>query len=284
MTNDMRGAYMLEILKDLSRSSFSIPTLEKKYPWSTSSVYIYPSSVFYNLKIIHDLHNFNSIRNKVERVKQAKSLIDSFLNKEISLWVYHFGLYVLYNLLRIEKTDDLSEIQLGKRRYLLYQEIPTFRLEDNDNLLTQIWYSLIEENKNNVDWNRNPSLSNVRILFNSDFFGNNYGLHYTEADWIEPISGAIDLEFKQYSKETDPMKKTDKKPNHQGPIILGTDGGGKRHFVNGNPISAGTLIEIKFGKGWLQGRYEWSFNVGDPIKICAGNETIYINEGHIVRF
>ncbi|KAF6659684.1 hypothetical protein ACT3XG_16955 [Paenibacillus polymyxa] len=44
-------------------------------------------------------------------------------------------------------------------------------------------------------------------------------------------------------------------------ITLGHKGSsnGLRHFVAGKPIQAGSYMEVKFGGGWIPGRYEWSF-------------------------
>ncbi|TVX85601.1 hypothetical protein FPZ44_24920 [Paenibacillus agilis] len=71
----------------------------------------------------------------------------------------------------------------------------------------------------------------------------------------------------------------------EGYITLGHEGGGSlRHFVSGEKVHAGSYIEVKFGDGWIKGRYEWSFCQGDPIQIRSGrNESFYINEGSLVR-
>lgn len=69
----------------------------------------------------------------------------------------------------------------------------------------------------------------------------------------------------------------------EGTIEVGPDGGGLRHFVKGTSLHAGSAIEIKFGKGWIPGRYEWSFSAGDPVSVHSGSESILIKEGHLVR-
>lgn len=48
-------------------------------------------------------------------------------------------------------------------------------------------------------------------------------------------------------------------------LKLGMDGGGLRHSLDGQPVSAGTLLEVQLqGGGWLAGTYEWSFDEAKP--------------------
>lgn len=52
--------------------------------------------------------------------------------------------------------------------------------------------------------------------------------------------------------------------------------------MQGEKLNAGWAIQIKFGRGWIAGRYEWSFFQGSPIQIHAEDEVIYIREGQFV--
>ncbi|KAF6574015.1 hypothetical protein G9G54_23560 [Paenibacillus sp. EKM212P] len=66
-------------------------------------------------------------------------------------------------------------------------------------------------------------------------------------------------------------------------ITLGHEGSGNglRHFVAGKPIQACSYMEVKFGDGWIPGRYEWSFEKDSPNS--SRHEWISIHEGHLVR-
>lgn len=46
-------------------------------------------------------------------------------------------------------------------------------------------------------------------------------------------------------------------------LIEGVDGGGRRHFLDGRPVHAGSGLELLTADGhWLRGRYEWSYATG----------------------
>ena len=54
-----------------------------------------------------------------------------------------------------------------------------------------------------------------------------------------------------------------------GPLTLRDEReyGGWRHYLDGKPVHAGTLLELQIGRfelgpGWLWGRYEWGFDPG----------------------
>lgn len=273
---------MIETLKVLAKNDYVIPTIERKNNFGNETLFSYPNSLFERIMMNERLQDYAYIKNKVERHKHVKQLIDSYLNQEIPTWIYHFGLDLLYRSTS-QRRNDFTEEVLGKRRFSLVNDLPNYRLLNNDDFVVQLWHSLILENKENSEWNRNPYFHNVRLLFEADFFGYNYGPHYTEADWIEPKSGSLGMEFKTMSIEQDPMITRKDDSYIEGQILVGPDGGGLRHFVEGRPIHAGSAIDIKFGKGWISGRYEWGYTKDSPIRIHAGNEVIYINEGHTVR-
>lgn len=73
----------------------------------------------------------------------------------------------------------------------------------------------------------------------------------------------------------------------EGRITLGPDDNAifkLNNFVQGKAIHAGCGILVKFGDGWIDGRYEWGFRKENPIKVYSdGDEVIYIDEGHLVR-
>lgn len=50
-----------------------------------------------------------------------------------------------------------------------------------------------------------------------------------------------------------------------GRLVLGTDAGGLRHFVDGQPVHAGYVLEVELEDGtWVQMRYEWNFTRDAP--------------------
>lgn len=47
-------------------------------------------------------------------------------------------------------------------------------------------------------------------------------------------------------------------------LILGSDAGGQRHFLDGRPVHAGTRLELLLDDGhWAPIRLEWSLNRPD---------------------
>jgi DNA-binding HxlR family transcriptional regulator len=70
----------------------------------------------------------------------------------------------------------------------------------------------------------------------------------------------------------------------EAPIVLKRIGNEMRHFVEDEPVHSSSYMEVKFGDGWVGGRYEWSLEKDSPIQIHSDrNEVLYIREGHIVR-
>lgn len=48
-------------------------------------------------------------------------------------------------------------------------------------------------------------------------------------------------------------------------LVLARDAGGRRHFLDGRPVHAGTVLELLLADGrWLRVRYEWSWNDEPP--------------------
>lgn len=47
------------------------------------------------------------------------------------------------------------------------------------------------------------------------------------------------------------------------------ESGGLRHYLQGEPVSAGTVLELLMSDGsWLSGRYEWGFRRDEPALFC----------------
>jgi len=53
--------------------------------------------------------------------------------------------------------------------------------------------------------------------------------------------------------------------DHRGDrLVLGQDAGGRRHFLAGRPVRAGSGLCLLTRHGWIEGRYEWSFGDRPP--------------------
>jgi hypothetical protein len=51
-------------------------------------------------------------------------------------------------------------------------------------------------------------------------------------------------------------------PDPSSILVLGADAGGPRHFLAGQPVHAGTALELRLpGDRWIVVRYEWSWDV-----------------------
>lgn len=51
----------------------------------------------------------------------------------------------------------------------------------------------------------------------------------------------------------------------QGRLELGEDGGGPRYFLDGDPVHAGTALELRLsGDRWVRGRFEVRWGLGTP--------------------
>lgn len=261
------------------------PVIIKKNDWSPQGWFVYPQALFRNLQITTEAYGWSN--KKSDRIVNHKMLIDLLMNQKIDTHLYNFGVYCIYSDLGRHYESEFTEEALGKRRGQYVATLPKAELVSDDDFLTDIWSTLIEDRDTHIgEHRRNPYLHHVRMLFAPEQFEKYTGrLHY-ECDWVEPISGKMDLQVNKWAGEHDPMAPV-KIPEGwvEGPIILGHEGAGNglRHFVHGEKLHAGRAIQVKFGGGWIAGRYEWSFDQGSPIQIHAGSEVIYIREGHIVR-
>jgi len=254
---------------------------------ATTYEYEYPNAFFNNLQFQKQFF-LHHIEKKSERLLFTKLVIDKHMCGEIDIFLYHFGMYLIYRYFSARRIDeDLREESIGKKRAQFVQSLPSSRFKNTDDFITSIWAYQIEDRDTDIgDYQRNPFMEKVRILFNNEQFAAYTGrLYYGDVTWVEPISGKLDLECRKYSEEKDPMA-----PNPipegwvQGPIILGHEGtSGLCHFVDGVPVHAGSGIQVKWGNGWIPGRYEWSFDGKSKIQVHCNNDVFYISEGHQVR-
>ncbi|MDR3543250.1 MAG: hypothetical protein P4L69_20160 [Desulfosporosinus sp.] len=254
----------------------------------TSYEYEYPKDFFINLQLQQKiLIPYELIKSKSNRLTFVKLIIDKHMSGEIDVFMYHFGMYLIYLDYRHREKEDFSETSIGKKRAQLVQTLPVSRFVNTDDFITDIWSQQIQYREtNDKDYQRNPYMKNVRILFTNEQFASWTGRHYSDdTTWVEPISGKLDLECRKWSEEKDPMT-----PNAipegwvQGSIILGHErSNGLRHYVDGVPVHAGSAMHVKFGNGWINGRYEWSFDGKSKIQIHCNDDVFYISEGHQVR-
>lgn len=266
-------------------SSLYWPVIMKRYSWSPQGWFVYPRSLFRNLQMSADGYVWSN--KKSDRIALHTKLIDLLMNHEINTHLYHFGVFCIYLDLGQNYKSEFTEKAIGKRRSQYIDALPKAELISEDDFLTHVWSALIEERYTHIgEYRRNPSLKNVRVLFAPEQLESVTGRLFYDCDWVEPIPGKLDLESNKWAGEHDPMAPM-KIPEGwiEGPIVLGHEGAGNglRHFVQGEKLHAGRAIQVKFGGGWIAGRYEWSFEQGSPIQIHAGSDTINIREGHIVR-
>lgn len=249
--------------------------------------YEYPYPFFDNLKMQSKI--MISYDEKIERRLFSKMVIDKHMEGAIDLCLYHFGMYVIYGQYRhISKmAEELTEKTIGKRRFAFIQALPKVRYSAAEDFIAQVWTYMIEKRDDMMDeYCKNPSMPNLRMLFEAEYFSTWTGTHYTEADWVEPIPGDLHMRCKTWTKEKDPMVKEPLPEGWtEGPIILDEVNykDNRRHYVGRVALHAGSAIQVKFGKGWIEGRYEWDFEKDSPIRVHSGDEVIYIREGHIVR-
>jgi len=263
------------------------PVIVRKWshvPERSPYVYTYPEAFFDNLKAVNRLYIYTEKKN--ERLSLLKLLVDQLQAETIDIHLYHFGMDLLYPYDTYRRKEDAEA--LGKKRSEFMATLPRYELKNNDEFFTRVWSMLIERRYPEVGEEivRVPSFKEIRILFTPNEFGNSTGTYYSDADWLEPVPG-YRLDVKKWVGEKDPM--TTQPPREgmiEGQIIRGHEGGGNglRHFVAGKPVSAGSYIEVKFGDGWIPGRYEWTFEQGAPITIHSSRDEFFsIREGHLVR-
>lgn len=50
------------------------------------------------------------------------------------------------------------------------------------------------------------------------------------------------------------------------------DASGYRHYLDGRPVHAGTIVEILTDDGWVTGRYEWNFAIDSEPFVVTNSE------------
>ncbi|MFM9280953.1 hypothetical protein [Paenibacillus jiagnxiensis] len=251
---------------------------------SSQYEYIYPERFFKNLGRRYDLYLY--AEKKADRLTMLKLLVDELMANRIAIHLYHFGLSLLYPFRTRSQEEDTEAV--GKKRSEFMRTLPRFELNSNDEFISRVWSDLIEQRFPEVGEEivTVPIFNELRILFTAENFGNQTGTYYYDADWVEPLPGER-LKVKKWVGEKDPMTPQPKKEGMiEGPITLGHEGNanGLRHFVHGVSVHAGSYIEVKFGDGWIKGRYEWGFDQDNPITIHSSrDEWFSISEGHLVR-
>lgn len=246
-------------------------------------VYRYPAQYFNKLAMQNQIYVFTD--KKADRLSALKYLVDELMADRIDIPMYHFGLHQIYPY--SSRTQEEDREAVGQKRAKFMAAQPCYDLVDNDSFFSEVWSSLIDRRFPDVgeEFVSVPTFKEIRMLFTPDQFGAYTGTHYSNADWVEPIPGRR-LDVKRWIGEKDPMASQNKEEGMiEGPIILGHEGSnGLRHFVDGVPVRAGAYIEVKFGDGWIPGRYEWSFQKSSPITIHSSrDEWFSIREGHLVR-
>lgn len=246
--------------------------------------YEYPRTIFNNIQFQNKIYvPFGLNRKKSDRLTFTKLIIDKHMDGEIDIFLYHFGMFLVYA--DYQSKDDFSEASIGKKRAQFVQTLPNSRFLSTDDFITAAWSYQIDYRDTDIgEHRRNPSMEKVRILFDPDQLASWTGTHYSNADWVEPISGRFDLECRKWTKEKDPMA-PERTPEGwvEGHIVLEDTENGYKHYVCGVPVHAGSAIQVKFGDGWIAGRYEWSFDDKSPIRLHSGDDAIHINKEHCVR-
>ncbi len=268
------------------------PVIIKKSRFGVSCEYEYeyPEAFFTNIQLQQKIIiPYGITKSKLNRLTLVKLIIDKHMNGEIDIFCYHFGMFLIYrgHLCCGAWDKDFSDASIGKKRSQFVQTLPVSRFMSADDFITATWVHQVESSDTDAgEFRRNPFLRNVRVLFTNEQFASCTGIHYPDdVTWVEPISGKLDLECRKWSEEKDPMA-----PNEipegwvQGEIILCNEGvNGLRHYVNGVPVHAGSAIQVKFGNGWISGRYEWRFAGKSKIQVHCNDDVLYIDEGHQVR-
>ncbi|WP_200956143.1 hypothetical protein [Paenibacillus sp. Root52] len=250
--------------------------------WHDKDVYMYPQIFFRNLARKYNV--YVNPKTKSNRADMLKFLLDELMEEKINIHLYHFGLHLLYPYIS-RANEEKDKEGIGKKRNDFLSKLPGYELKSNDDFVSEVWSSLILRRYPDVgeEMVEVPSFNQLRILFTTEEFGNQTGMYFGDADWVEPIP-ALRLKVTKWVGEKDPMTPEAKKDGMiEGRIWMGHHGSNDalRHFVEGVPIHSGSYIEVKFGDGWIKGRYEWSFEQSSPIS--SRSESFNIQEGHLVR-
>lgn len=239
--------------------------------------YVYSLSAIDNIIHLTDL-SINTKRMS-DRVNYFKELIDLYIADQLSIVQFHIGLVSIYGDYVPEREIDVRHV--GKKRMLVYERLPEYELTNNDSLLADAWYGLTERGKSS-EWHRNPSLSNIRMLFSPDLYSQ-FDDTCDPADWVEPISSELRGKVNTYTKVNIPMRIESHNGFAVGPLELRHESEGLKHYVNSEPIHRGSIIQVHFGKGWIWGRYDWPYDKDQPASFYSGHDRLLIEEGQVVR-
>ncbi|MDR3600238.1 MAG: hypothetical protein P4L49_07125 [Desulfosporosinus sp.] len=276
-----------QVFGDRARAKWPVIINRCFHRQSVSYEYQYPEAFFTNLQFqLRILFPYELIKSKSNRLILVKLIIDKRISGEIDTFTYHFGMFLINRNLHHREKEDFSESSIGKKRAEFVQTLPISYFLSEDDFISAIWSQLIEYRGTETrEYQRNPFLKNVRILFSNEQYASVTGVSYfSDVTWVEPISGKLDLECRKWSEENDPMAPI-RIPEGwvQGAIVLKNESSGLRHYVESVPVHAGSAMQVKFGNGWIDGRYEWSFDGKNKIQVHCNDDVVYISEGHQVR-
>lgn len=77
------------------------------------------------------------------------------------------------------------------------------------------------------------------------------------------------------SRSGAPLRRFDCAPPELGELVLGRDGGGLRYFLDGQPVPAGVMLEMRVGARWTRVRFETSFSLEPVAWIYEGGSRSY---------
>ena len=192
------------------RSSSVWPAIIKDnfHRQSMSYEYEYPRAFFINLQLQQRiLIPYELTKAKSSRLTFVKMIIDKHMSGEIDIFTYHFGMFLVYRDIRHREKEDFSGTSIGKKRAQFVKTLPVSRFMSTDDFITAIWSYQIEYRETDTEeYQRNPFLEKVRILFTNEQFASWTGIYYSEdVTWVEPISYKLNLECRKWSEERDPM-------------------------------------------------------------------------------
>jgi len=57
-----------------------------------------------------------------------------------------------------------------------------------------------------------------------------------------------------------------------------------RHYLAGEPVHCGDLLELYWNSGWILGRYEWTAVLGEPPTFESGELVLQLDDAHLLRW
>lgn len=170
------------------------------YEEKAAYAYYYPYAFFDNIQ--RQCPARISYDKKSERRLFLTMLIDNLMNEKIDIFHFHLGLYFLFPNFSHKsymEEEEISEDFIGKKRFNFFQTLPLSKFLSNDDFISSVWASLIENyDFGGFDVQRSPAMNEVRILFSSQQFSDYTGTFYSDVDWVEPLSHSKNIEVKKY--------------------------------------------------------------------------------------